>query len=186
VREFASRYAAYTQSRERDYQGSISPAGDEPPQGQESLVLRRWLAARRNEMQRDAQAVNKGVRYVAPPPAIGGGYRPHYYFLDLFDEQSFTGYGSDFRQDELSTIIHEVERLRLRSRHDLYNPWAWVRHAFERVVGFPRYVLRRAGFSKAVTGSTGAKVATVVWSGLVGGATIGGFIVGLLQLTGIR
>ncbi len=48
-----------------------------------------------------------------------------------------------------------LERL---SRRDLFNPWAWVRLSFERVVGFPSYILGVAGFGPDVTNSTRVRV----------------------------
>ena len=134
-------------------------------------------------MQRDARSVGKGVAYVAPPPAIGGGqYLAHPYFTDLFDEQSFTDHGSSFRLDELATIRYEIERQEDLRRRDLLNPWAWLRLSFERVAAFPRYVLRRSGFRTAAD-SNGARIVTVAWSFLVGVSTIGAFVVGLVALS---
>lgn len=69
-----------------------------------------------------------------------------------------------------------------RARRDLRNPWSWTRLAFERVIGFPRYVLRNAGFSQEVTGSTRVRIVTVVWSFLVGASGIGAFVLGIVQL----
>ena len=144
--------------------------------------LRAWLVARRDQMQRDAQSVGRGVMYVAPPPAIGGAYEPHRFFSDLFDAQTNAVGSTGYRVDELATIAHETTAQLETRRHDLFNPWSWTRLAFERIVGFPRYILRRAGFGDKTTNSTGARVISVVWSLLIGGATIGAFVVGLLQL----
>lgn len=183
VRMFSSKYAAYVEARDADYQTGGYGYGS-PAHGEESSALRAWLVGRRNDMQRDAESVGKGVIYVAPPPAIGGGrYLPHYYFSDLFDEQSYADHDAQFRQDELATTEHELDRLRDIRRRDLYNPWSWIRLAFERLIGLPRYMLRRAGFGTAVTDSTGAKIVSAVWSALVGIATIGAFVVGLIQLS---
>jgi hypothetical protein len=55
--------------------------------------------------------------------------------------------------------------------------------SFDRLVAFPRYVLRRAGFTKAAD-STAARLVTVAWSLLVGAASIGGFVLALLKLGG--
>ncbi len=73
-----------------------------------------------------------------------------------------------FRLDELTTIAHETREREGQARRDLYNPWAWTRLAVERVVGFPRYVLRHAGFSSEATNSTGARIVTVMWSVISG------------------
>lgn len=43
-------------------------------------------------------------------------------------------------------------------------------------------MLRRAGFGDKVTDSTGARIVSVVWSLVIGAATIGAFVVGLLSL----
>lgn len=181
VEEFESQDRAYLAAQERDAVGVISDFG-QPPEGEEAAHLRSWLSARRAEMQRDARSVGKGVNFVAPPPVAGGGrYVPHPYYSDLFDEQSFAELGSSFRLDDLATIRHEVELQHRLRRGDLYNPWAWTRLSFERVIAFPRYVLRRAGFAKTAD-STAARLVTVVWSFLVGAAGIGGFVVTLLRL----
>jgi hypothetical protein len=57
-----------------------------------------------------------------------------------------------------------------------------VRLSFERIVGFPRYVLRQAGFPAKTTDSSAAKAVSVVWSVIVGLAGVGGLVVGLLAL----
>lgn len=183
VEEFDRKYRAYLDGRERDYEGFYSDHGGSPPHGDESAKLRAWLTPRRAEMQRDAAKVRKGVVYVAPPPAIGGGnYMPHYMFRDLYDTQSFTEYApANLRTDELVTIIHETRYQESAWRRDLFNPWAWLRLAFERLVGFPRYVLRLAGFSTEVTDSAAARAVSAAWSFLVGAAGIGGFVVALLK-----
>jgi hypothetical protein len=144
--------------------------------------LRPWLVARRNEMQRDAESVGKGVMHIAPPPMmISGGYVRHAFFLDLFDDQTNSIGSTRVRVDDLATIIHEVRRIRDLRRRSLFNPWAWVRLSFERVIAFPRYVLLHAGFRKAAD-STAARVVTVVWSFVVGVSTIGAFVVGIVAL----
>jgi hypothetical protein len=143
--------------------------------------LRPWLVARRNEMQRDAESVGKGVMHVAPPPMIGGVYVRHAFFLDLFDDQTDSIGSTRVRIDDLATIIHEVRRIPDLRRRSLFNPWAWVRLSFERVIAFPRYVLLHAGFRKAAD-STAARVVTVVWSFVVGVSTIGAFVVGIVAL----
>jgi hypothetical protein len=143
--------------------------------------LRPWLVARRNEMQRDAESVGKGVMHIAPPPLIGGGYVRHAFFLDLFDDQTNSIGSTRVRVDDLATIIHEVRRIRDLRRRSMFNPWAWVRLSFERVIAFPRYVLSHAGFSKAAD-STTARALTVVWSLVVGVSTIGAFVIGIVAL----
>lgn len=133
-------------------------------------------------MQRDAMAMGHGVMYIAPPPMLGGGaYQPHQFFADLFDEQTNSVGNARVRLDDLATIVHETRGQAEQRRRDLLNPWAWLRLAFERVVRFPRYVLRHAGFSKKVTDSTGARIVAVAWSLLVGAATIGGFVLAALK-----
>lgn len=182
VEAFERQYRAYIEAREQDHQNATYHHYGPPPESEESRRLRAWLVARRSEMQRDAESVGKGVIYVAPPPMLGGGsYKPHYYFSDLFDEQSFTGHSWQFRLDELATILHETERQLRHRRRDLFNPWAWLRLAFERVVGLPRYALRLAGFGTNVTDSTGVKIGTALWSFLVGAAGIGSFILTALR-----
>ena len=166
VRDFAHDYRAWLEA-----------------DGAEEARLRMSLAARRDQMQRDAQSVGKGIMYVAPPPMMGGGsYQAHPYFSDLFGTQSYAEYGPTFRLDELATILYEVDRAKAGWRRGVLNPWAWVRLSFERLIGFPKYVLRQAGFSNTVTNSTGVRILTVVWSILVGSSTIGAFIVGLILL----
>jgi hypothetical protein len=180
--EFERRYRAWLDARERDNEGPTLHYGP-APEGSEASELHAWLAARRNEMQRDAQSVGKGVMYVAPPLMVGGGpYQRHAYFTDLFDEQTFTDHAPSFRLDELATVRHELARTEAAWRRAVINPWAWMRLSFERLIGFPSYVLRRAGFSEKVTNSTGARIVTVAWSLVVGFATIGAFVVGLIQL----
>jgi hypothetical protein len=183
VEEFERQYRAYSGARDQDYENTSYHYGP-PAHDEKSSELRSWLVARRNEMQRDAQEVGKGIVYVAPPPMIGGPFRPHSYFSDLFDEQSFTDHGPQYRLDELATIIHDTRNQARRWKRDVFNPWAWVRLAFERIVRFPYYVLRRSGFSDKAVASTGARIVTAVWSVLVGAATIAGFVVTLLHGSG--
>ena len=76
--------------------------------------------------------------------------------------------------------MHETGEQEAQRKRDLYNPWAWARLAFERLVGFPRYVLRHAGFSPGVTDSTAVRLVSVLWSLLVGAAGIGGFVLALM------
>jgi len=183
VEAFERHYRDWTEAHHQDLAASSRYGGVR--ESEESQRLRGWLVARRNQMQRDAEAVAKGVIYVAPPPAVGGGrYVPHSYFLDLFDQQSFTDHAPTFRLDELATTIHETEWQRERWKADLYNPWAWLRLSFERIVGFPRYALRLAGFGSKVTDSPGAKAGTAVFSVVVGLAGIGSFAVLLLKFLG--
>jgi hypothetical protein len=58
-------------------------------------------------------------------------------------------------------VLHDAEKERGRQRTELVNPAAWLRRAFERVVGSPRYLLRVTGFGKATVDGTAA--VTVVW-----------------------
>lgn len=179
VAEFATKYREWTDAERAARPDRYTVNETEEAKAAE---LRSWLAARRSEMQRDAESVGKGIIHVAPPPAVGGGsYVPHSYFADLFDQQSFTDHGWGFRLDELATISHELEWQETGYRRGLFNPWAWIRLTFERIVGFPRYVLRHAGFSAKATESAPARVVSVVWSLLVGGAGIGGFVLTLLD-----
>ena len=145
---------------------------------------RGWLAARADEMQADAQSVGRGVTYVAPPPMLGGGaYTPHQMFSDLFNRQSYTDNVTDaLRLEVIAGVQHQLQRRVEQRRRELRNPLAWLRIAFERLVRFPRYLLRQAGFSKRVTDSSLTRAVTVAWSLIVGAATIGAFVVGLLAL----
>jgi hypothetical protein len=149
----------------------------------EAAELRAWLVARRDEMQRDAQSARRGIAHIAPPPVIGGAYVEHSYFSDLFDLQTDAEAmgGPSFKLDELATILHETECEEGRYRRDICNPWAWLRLAFERIVGVPRYVLRHVGFSEKAADSTGARLVAAVWSFVVGAAGIGGFIVTIVK-----
>jgi len=139
---------------------------------------RQWLIARRTEMQRDAESLGQGVTMVAPPPVVGGGsYMPHRMFYDLFSEQSFSEQiGPQFRLDVLATLEHELAKQEADAKQDLWNPGAWLKLAFERLLRLPRYILQQAGFSERVVNSTGARIVAVLWSIAVGGSTIGGFI----------
>jgi hypothetical protein len=183
VQEFKRQYRRWVDAVEK-FDG-VSGYGGPPPDLLAALAesnkladeIRPWLTARRNEMQRDAKAVGKGVMYVAPPPMIGGSYKPHAYFLDLFDAQTDSIGSRAYRLDDLVTIVHESEWQRDLRRRDLYNPAAWGRLAFERVVRFPAYVLKLVGFSEKTAGSSAVKVVSAVWSLLVGAATIAGFVV---------
>lgn len=145
---------------------------------------RLWLAAHASEMQRDAQSVDQGVTYIAPPPMLGGGaYQPHPMFADLFNRQSSAdNVTAQLRLEVLAAVQHELETLEGLYRLDLFNPLAWIRLLFERLARFPRYLLRTAGFSNRVTDSGFARVITAIWSLAVGAATIGAFIVGLIAL----
>jgi len=142
---------------------------------------REWLIARRQEMQVDAMSVGRGVSVIAPPPAIGGHAVQHQMFLDLTSEQSFADMliSEQTRLDELATISHAPESREATQRRRLFNPFAWLRLAFERVVGIPRYVLRAAGFSKGVTDASITRAISVLWGIAVGAATIGGFAIAL-------
>jgi hypothetical protein len=146
-------------------------------------LRRNWLTARRLEMQRDAEAVGQGVTYVAPPPAIGGGqYAPHQMFADLYNQQSYTdNVTGRFRLDALTTVEHTASNVARKRRAEVFNPGAWARRAFERLVRFPRYLLHQVGFAREVSDSRGTRIVTVVWSLCVGGATIGAFVLGLIQ-----
>jgi hypothetical protein len=113
----------------------------------------------------------------------GGRYVAHQMFGDLFNRQSFTDNVTfDYKLEVLQTAEHELGDRKRRAKHDLFNPWSWIRFSFERLVGFPRYVLAQAGFGSRVTDSGIVRVLTVVWSLLIGAAGIGSFIVGLLAL----
>ncbi len=181
VREFESKYRTLTTAA--GIRSGVQPAGSGASRhaldewevaGDTLTTVRPWLVARRNRMQADAESVGKGVWHVAPPPAIGGAFVPHQIFLDLFDEQSQSIGSEQVRLDDLATITHEVEWLRSHRKRDLFNPWAWLRWSFVNVLRFPAWVLRVAGFSESVTGSTGVRAVSVVWSLLVGGVTIYG------------
>lgn len=180
VIEFERRYREYADAdrnahADRDIvYTAVTP--EQEAAGRRAEELRPWLVARRNEMQRDAQSVGKGVMYVAPPPMIGGSYKPHSYFLDLFDEQTDSIGSSRVRLDDLVTIIHEVEWQRDLRRRDLYNPAAWTRLTFLRLVRSPAHALRAAGFSKDAAATTVVKVFGAIWSGLVGAAGIAGLV----------
>lgn len=143
-----------------------------------------WLLDRSVEMQQDAEAVGLGVTYVAPPPMIGGGpFQPHQMFGDLLNRQAYTdNVTQGFRLETLSKVVYELARREKAYKRDLFNPLAWLRRSFERIVGFPRYLLRIAGFSTRVTDSTGARILTVLWAIIVGAATIGSFVVGVIAL----
>lgn len=185
VQEFERRYRRWVGAVEK-LDGEYGHGGP-PPEVFEALdeaskiasEVRPWLTARRDEMQRDAAAVGRGVIYVAPPPMIGGSYKPHAYFLDLFDRQTDSIGSRSYRLDDLVTIIHEAEAQRDARRRDLYNPGAWVRRAFERLVGFPAYVLKLVGFSDETAGSSAVKAISALWSLGVGGVTIAGFVLTL-------
>lgn len=187
VTEFESRYRQWVEADER-FDG-VEGYGAAPPDllaeidasSKEAAELRSWLTARRNEMQRDAEAVGKGVMYVAPPPMIGGSYKPHAYFLDLFDVQTESLGGRRYRLDDLVTIVHECKWQRDLRWRDLFNPAAWARLGFERLVCFPAYVLKLAGFSDRTAGSSAVKVVSAAWSLLVGAATIAGFVATLVH-----
>jgi hypothetical protein len=191
VQEFERQYRRYADAQEvsfsaEEYFGYQSP--DDADQAAldrasaEVKEVRPWLLARRDQMQRDAQAVGRGVMWIAPPPMIGGGYTRQDIYQDLFDDSTNAINSASYRMDELVTIAHETSVRAEQAKRDLCNPWSWIRLAFARVVGFPRYVLRQAGFSGEVVDSTAARFVTVVWSFLVGGSGIGGFIVGLIAL----
>lgn len=161
VTEFERRYLAHE-------------AGDESQ--------RPWLIARRAEMQRDAQKLGRGHMVIAPPPAVGGHVTQHAYFGELFDETPYAlmVQGDDFLKNELATIAHELEGQTRRAKRNMLNPWAWLRLSFEQVVGLPRYIIKRAGFSAAAADSKAARIVTVLWSVVVGIAGIGSFVLALL------
>lgn len=165
VQEFASRYSAWVKA------GSV---------GDEDLA---WLIAHKDQVQRDAQRVGHGVTYVSPPPALGGGsYAPHQMFADLFSRQSYTDHITpDYRIETLLAVASAWDEQHRLAVSRLVNPFAWIRLAFERVVRFPRYLLKTAGFPENVTDSTGARIVTVLWGLLVGAATIGSFVLMLLR-----
>jgi hypothetical protein len=148
----------------------ISEASDRAMQ--EAAPLRGWLVARRDEMQGDAQAAGRGTVYTAPPPMIGGGYQPHYYFSDLFDAQTYAEHSSSFRVDELTTILHTTLQQERHARRALWSPWRWVQLSFERLLRFPAYVLRAAGFSESAANAPSTRAIGILWSFLVGVATI--------------
>jgi hypothetical protein len=145
--------------------------------------LEAWLIARSSEMQRDAQSVGLGVTYIAPPPMLGGGYQPHPMFADLFNHQAYSeSVTPAYRAQVLVTAIHDLANRENESWRDLLNPLTWLRLMFERVIGFPRYLLHVAGFSERVTESSSTRVVTVVWSLVVGAAGIGSFVVAVIAL----
>jgi hypothetical protein len=191
VEKFRDNYSEWVGHAEQiidgeDFIGAVIPRDASAASelaAQEAEKLRPWLVARRDEMQRDAQVLGHGVVTIQPPPMVGGPIRHHGVYADLFDEQSYAAdvVGASFRKDDLATIIHEAHRCEDRTRRDLYNPLQWVRLAFERIVGFPRYALRVAGFGENVTESTGVRVASAIWSIAVGVATIGAFVVSLIN-----
>jgi len=183
VAEFEHHYREWVESRLQDAQDHARHYGPPPAESEKTLGLRAWLVARRAEMRRDARAVGKEVVHVAPPLAVGGGqYVRHYYFADLFDEQTFTDHEPQFRLDELATIRHELALQTVARRRDLLLPWRWIRLAFERVISLPRYLLMQAGLGSKVTGGLAARVVTVLWAILVGLAGIGSFMVALIAL----
>jgi hypothetical protein len=147
--------------------------------GQSAGDDRDWLIGRGPEMQADAKVVGLGVVYVAPPAAVGGGpFQPHFMFSDLAGVTTF-GAGTAERLIELTKVEHQVRVLAGIRRRDLVAPWRWVQLAFERLVRFPQYLLRTAGFSDSVAGSAAARGAGLAWSGIVGLATVGAFVLGV-------
>lgn len=150
-------------------------------EGREDSGDREWLIARGAEMQADAAKVGQGVVHIAPPLAAGGGpFRPQYIFSDLTGMTTF-GVGDAERLDALTRTEYQVG---LQARHrfrDLFLPWRWIQLAFERLIRFPRYVLKAAGFSDAVSSSPAARGIGVIWSLLVGLATIGAFAMSLID-----
>jgi hypothetical protein len=182
VQKFGREYAAYGDLRDADYERK-GVQYDDPPFSSESKAARSWLIARRDEMQRDAAALGKGVIHLAPPAAEGGGpWRSHEYFADLFGEQTYAYIlPANYRADALTTLVYEAEAVEGGRRWALWNPWQWLRLSFERVVAFPRYVLTIAGFSPNVTDSSTVRVVTAIWSLLVGVAGIGSFVVTALH-----
>jgi hypothetical protein len=191
VEKFCDNYSQWAKHAEQvidgeEFIGSILPddgwAASELA-AQEAGKLRPWLIARRDEMQRDAQVLGHGVVTIQPPPLVGGPIRNHGFYADLFDEQSYAAdvVGTSFRLDDLATIIYEAHRSEARTFRDIYNPLQWLRLAFERIVGLPRYALRVAGFGENVTESTGVRVASASWSIVVGVATIGAFVVSIVN-----
>jgi hypothetical protein len=165
ARRFATRYRAWVEAD--------NPSRDD----------RDWLIARGAEMQADAAKVGQGVVHIAPPPAAGGGpFRPQYIFSDLAGMTTF-GVETSERLDALTQTQYQLGvQARYRFR-DLLLPWRWIQLAFERLISFPRYLLKVAGFSDAVSGSTAARGVGVVWSLIVGLATIGAFVLSLLDYT---
>jgi hypothetical protein len=108
---------------------------------------------------------------------------PHQIFADLFGQQSYANaITSAVKREALAQVIHELTLQKKDRRADLWRPTRWLRLAFERLIGFPRYLLETAGFSPRVTESGFARVVTVLWSIALGLATIGGFVVGLIAL----
>lgn len=142
-----------------------------------------WLAARSLQMQHDAEAVGLGIAYIAPPPMIGGGpYQAHGMFADIFGHQSYAdAVAPAFKVQTLLQVIQQLDDRWRARRNDLLNPLRWLQLAFERIVRFPRYLLKTAGFSSRVTESGFARVVTVIWSLVVGIATIGAFVLAIIQ-----
>jgi hypothetical protein len=121
--------------------------------------------------------------HIAPPPAAGGGpFRPQYIFSDLAGMTTF-GVESLERVDVLTQTEYQ---LGVQARHrfrDLFMPWRWIQLAFERLIRLPRYLLKTAGFPDSVSGSAAARGVGVVWSLIVGLATIGALVLSLLDYT---
>jgi hypothetical protein len=104
-------------------------------------------------------------------------------FGDLLGRQAYADTVSDgMRLQTIEQAIYEWVTRREQYGSELVNPARWVQRAFESVVGFPRYLLRIAGFSSQVTESGFARVVTVLWSLVVGAFTIGAFIVAIVAL----
>ena len=132
-------------------------------------------------MQADAAKVGQGVIHVAPPIGVGGGpFRPQFIFSDLAGATTF-GVDSQERLDALTMSKHQLRVQAKHRRGDLVKPWRWVQLAFERLVRFPRYLLKTAGFSDSVSGSVAARGVGLLWSVLVGAATIGAFALSLMD-----
>ena len=191
VEQFAEKYAAWADADadvldHEDWIGKAVPddlAEASETGSKEADELKPWLTARCNEMQRDAQAVGHGIVRIAPPPAIGGAISSFGVYDDLFDRQAYADQlvGTSFRRQDLATIIYETQKQEDEARRAIVEPWSWVRLAFERVVRFPAYVLRVSGFGVGVTESTGVRVVSALWSFAVGVATIGAFVVVLIN-----
>jgi hypothetical protein len=159
VGEFQRQYAAWVAAEGRvpdddEFIGMVLPDGlaeDADDASKEVERLRPRLVARRTEMQRDAQAVGKGIMNVAPPPDVGGRYQAHAYFADLFSFQSYRPPGSPSRAPAQSSSGRTCIPLLLRHcSAGPPNAWPQVRHAAGvRVVALGTDAIQRSPAAEA-------------------------------------